>query len=42
MQAETRYRPLAEPDYDAVVARWARTEGVAVAEGDDRAGIDLA
>lgn len=36
MQADVQFRPLQASDYDAVVSLWRRSEGVEVAEGDDR------
>jgi ribosomal protein S18 acetylase RimI-like enzyme len=39
MQAGTQFREIREGDYDAVVALWQQSEGVEVAEGDDRKGI---
>lgn len=39
MQTQFSSRAFAAADYDAVVALWERTEGVEVAEGDDRTTI---
>ncbi len=39
MQAKIQFREFRTEDYEGVVALWRRSEGVEVAEGDDRAGI---
>jgi ribosomal protein S18 acetylase RimI-like enzyme len=39
MQAKFNTRSFRTEDYDAVLRLWEQSEGVEVAEGDDRAGI---
>jgi hypothetical protein len=39
MQAKIAFRPLLSSDYDRVLALWRRSNGVEVAEGDDRQSL---